>query len=71
MFTCLSMQIKTEVHIKSGSVIKTDKRIKTEVKIGEEVINKKNVDCLDLTVEGDFKLPSRKISGTIIIEDDD
>lgn len=50
--------------------VKTEPLIKSEIVVKEEDREKKKADILDLTGEGEFVLPSRKIGDTIVIEDD-
>jgi hypothetical protein len=65
MLTWFSTQVKTEVQVKYESIMKTEEKVKVEGQDGT-----KKADCLDLTGDGDFKLPSRKVGETIVIEDD-
>jgi hypothetical protein len=50
--------------------VKRELSIKTETTITDSQMPNRNEDILDLTLDGDFVLPSRQIGDTIKVEDD-
>jgi len=50
--------------------VKRESTVKSELDIKEEQVSRK-FEPIDLTADGDFVLPSRKIGGTIELSDDE